>query len=95
MGDGTGYSYGRLVSKSGTKSVDWDYFGLKLDAVRKPVDDGSAVFRSCQKRIITKHGNTSNLLAHFGRTTPRSIHKQKESWMGRASGRHGKIHLRQ
>ena len=49
MGDSTGYSYGRLVSKSGTKSVDWDYFGLKLDAVRKPIDDGSAVFRSCQK----------------------------------------------
>ena len=44
MGDGTGYSYGRLVSKSGTKNVNWDYFGLKLGADGKPVDDGSTVF---------------------------------------------------
>ena len=64
-----------LVSKSGTKSVDWDYFGLKLGAVGKPVDDGSAVMQSFQKRVLAKHRKTSNLLAHFGRTAPHSIHK--------------------
>ena len=54
-----------LVSKSGTKSIDWDYFSLKLSADGKPIDDGSAIFQSCWKRVLAKHRNTSNLLAHF------------------------------
>ena len=55
----------KLVSKSGTKSVVWDFFGLELRKDGKPVDDGSAICRSCRKRVLAKHGNTSNLLAHF------------------------------
>ena len=54
-----------LVSKNGVKSVDWDCFSVELGAGRKPVDDGSAVFRSCRKRVLAKHGNKLNLLAHF------------------------------
>ena len=62
----------KLVSKSGTKSVVWDFFGLELGKDGKPVDDGSAICRSCRKRVLAKHGNTSNLLAHL-RTNQRSI----------------------
>ena len=38
----------KLVSKRGTKSVIWDFFGLKLGKDGKPVDDGSAICRSCR-----------------------------------------------
>ena len=33
----------KLVSKSSTKSVVWDYFGLELGTDEKTVDDGSTV----------------------------------------------------
>ena len=33
----------KLVSKSSTKSVVWDYFSLELGTNGKTVDDGSAV----------------------------------------------------
>ena len=33
----------KLVSKSGTKSTVWDYFGLELGANGKNVNDCSAV----------------------------------------------------
>ena len=84
-----------LVSKSSSKSINWDYFSLELGADGKPVDDGSAVLQSFQKRVLAKHRNTSKLLARFRRTTLHSIHKQKEPWTGRASSRHGRLHLRQ
>ena len=32
--------------------------------------------------MLAKHENTLNLLAHFRRTTPHSIHKRKEPWTG-------------
>ena len=69
-----------VASKSGTKSLVWDYFGLQLDADGKPVDDGSAVCRSCRKRVLAKHGNTSNLLAHL-RTNHPAVHSQAKAAM--------------
>ena len=51
----------QLVSKSGMKSIVLYYCGLKLGADGKPVDDGSAICQSCRKRVLAKHGNTSNL----------------------------------
>lgn len=53
------------MSKPGTKSVVWQYFGLKKGANREAIDDGTAVCRSCRKNVTAKHGNTSNLLAHL------------------------------
>ena len=35
-----------LASKSGTKSVIWNYFGIEVGADGKPVDDGSALCQS-------------------------------------------------
>ena len=69
-----------LARKSGTKSVIWDYFGLEVGADGKPVDDGSALCRSCRKRVIAKHGNTSNLLAHL-RTNHPTLHTQAKAAM--------------
>ena len=62
----------KLVSKSGTKSVVWDYFGLELGKDEKTVDDGSAVCQNCRKQVQANLENTSNLLAHF-RTNHTSV----------------------
>ena len=70
----------QLVSKSGTKSIIWDYLGLELGADGKPVDDGSAICRSYRKRVLAKHGNTSNLLAHL-RTNHPALHTQVKAAM--------------
>ena len=65
----------KLVSKSSTKSVVWDFFGLELGKDGKPIDDGSPICRSYRKRVLAKHGNTSNLLAHL-RTNHPALHSQ-------------------
>ena len=54
-----------LVSKSGTKSVVWQYSGLRKGTDGVAIDDGTAVCRSCRKTVSAKHGNASNLLAHL------------------------------
>ena len=54
-----------LVSKSGTKSVVWQYIGLRKGTDDVAIDDGTAVGRSCRKTVSAKHGNTSNLWAHL------------------------------
>ena len=51
-----------LVNKTVTKSVAWDYFGLEKGADGRVGDDGSAI---CRKRVLAKHGNTSNLFSHL------------------------------
>ena len=70
----------QLVSKSGTKSIVWDYCGLELGADGKPVNDRSAICRSCRKRVLAKHGNTSNLLAHLQTNHP-ALHTQVKAAM--------------
>ena len=64
-----------LVAKNGTKSIVWDYFGLERGEDGKPIDDDSAICRSCRKRtcVMARQGNTSNLLAHL-RTTHGKLH---------------------
>ena len=54
-----------LVSKTGTKSKAWDYFGLQKGEDGKPLDDGCTICRTCRGRIKVKYGNTSNLLSHL------------------------------
>ena len=54
-----------LVTKPGTKSIVWDYFGLEKDPEGKPINDRRVVCCSCLCLVVVKHGNTSNLVAHL------------------------------
>ena len=51
------------MSKSGTKSVVWQYFGLRKGTHSVAIDDETAVCCSCRKTVSAMHGNTSNLSA--------------------------------
>jgi len=53
-----------LLSKTGMKSIAWDYFVLAKGADGRVVDDGTAICRLYHKRVLAKHGNTSNLFSH-------------------------------
>ena len=53
------------VSKSGTKAQVWKYFRLKKADDGSAIDDGNLYCRACQKKVVTKSGNTSNLAAHL------------------------------
>lgn len=75
-----------LVAKSGTKNVVWDYFGLERGVDGNAVDDSSVTCRTCCKRVLVKHGNTSNLLAHF-KTSHTSIYIEVKSAMEAKSKR--------
>ena len=54
-----------LIAKSGTERNVWDYFGLERRPNGKPIDDQKVICRTCRHRLRAKHGNASNLLAHF------------------------------
>ena len=54
-----------IVSKPGSKSVVWEYFGVKKLENGDIADDGKVICRSCRRSITAKHGNTSNLLTHL------------------------------
>ena len=43
----------------------WTYFGLEKGRDGEPIDDGSVVRRTCYRRVLARHGNTSNLLSHL------------------------------
>ena len=53
------------VSKTGTKSKAWDYFGLQKGEDGKLFDDGCAICRTCCGRVKAKYDNTLNLLSHL------------------------------
>ena len=44
-----------------SKSVSWDYFSF---ADGKAVDDGSAIYHICRRRVLAKYGNTLNLYSY-------------------------------
>ena len=69
-----------LVVMSGTKSVVWDNFGLECRTDGKVVKDSSTTCQTCRKRVLAKHGNTSNLLAHLKMSHP-SIYAEAKSAM--------------
>ena len=54
-----------IVNKPGTKSVVWEYFGVKKLGNGGIADDGKTICRSCRRSITAKHGKTSNLLTHL------------------------------
>ncbi len=68
-----------LHKTPGSKSQVWNYFGLeKKDG---EFQKGTAICRTCYRRVATENGNTSNLLAHL-RTTHSNLHLNlKEAMM--------------
>ena len=56
-----------LIKKPSTKSVVWNYFGLQADECSKVLTEreDKPVCRSCQKTVLAKGGNTTNLLTHL------------------------------
>ena len=55
----------QLLPKPRTKSVVWDYFGLEQDTNGRAIDDGTVICRTCRRRVVPKHGNTSNPSSHI------------------------------
>ena len=56
-----------LVKKKNTKSVVWNYFGIKADenGVQIPGEDTRPICRTCHKAVLSKGGNTANLFVHL------------------------------
>ena len=73
-----------IVSKPGTKSVVWEYFGV-WSKNGKVIDNGIAVCRSCRRNVVAKHGNTSNLLSHL-RTNHCKLYSEVTEAMKRGKG---------
>ena len=60
-----------LGRKTNTRSVIWNYFGLKLDGDGKPINEDKPVCQKCKVSISTKRGNTSNMFHHLRDHHPR------------------------
>ena len=54
-----------LTAKLGTKSPVWQYFGLAVDEHGKVKSEDQAVCRLCQRTVMAKGSNTSNLQSHL------------------------------
>ena len=56
-----------LVKKKNAKSIVWNYFGLKGDknGIALKEHDDRPICRTCNKSILCKGGNTSNLFSHL------------------------------
>ena len=56
-----------LVKKKNAKSIVWNYFGLKGDKNGNALKehDNRPVCRTCNKSVLCKGGNTSNLFTHL------------------------------
>ena len=63
----TSYPSGSLSRKKNTKSVIWDYFGIRIGDGGIPVrgEEQKPVCRSCGKVVLAKGGNTTNLFTHL------------------------------
>ena len=56
-----------LVKKKNAKSIVWNYFGLKADknGIALKEHDDHPICRTCNKSVLCKGGNTSNLFSHL------------------------------
>ena len=54
-----------LGRKANSRSVNWNYFGLKLDGDGKPINEDRPVCRKCKMSVSAKCSNTSNILHHL------------------------------
>ena len=68
-----------LVKKGGTKSIVWNVVGFEQERNGKLIDDESVTCRSCRRRVITRSGNTSNLLVHLKANHLKIYSEPKES----------------
>ena len=84
----TSSSTSGLLPKSHTKSAAWQYFGLKSKD-GKVIDDEQVFCKICNRGIMAKNGNTSNLMAYLCnnhkcafsqiRTSPRPSTNKKQA----------------
>ena len=60
------------------KSIVWNYFGLKVDGngIILKEHENRPVCRTCNKSVLCKGGNTSNLSLTYEIITQRSLKKQ-------------------
>ena len=58
-------SASELVSKKHMKSVVWKHFRFKANDEGKPKDENITICCHCQKIVVAKGGNMSNLLTHL------------------------------
>ena len=54
-----------LVSKKKTTSAVWEYFGFQANQKGEPVNTDEAICKLCNKKVIARDGNTSNLRTHL------------------------------
>ena len=54
-----------LVPRPRVKSELWNYFGLKVDVNRKPIDDGRVFCRICHRGVMASNDNSSNPKAYL------------------------------
>ena len=69
------------VSKPGAKSDIWNFFGLRSDAEGKVIDDETAFCKICNRAIVARNGNTSNLRLHLKTIIKKSV----ANWANRES----------
>ena len=82
-----------LASKSGTKSIIWDYFGLEVEPDEKPVSDGSVVLPELLKAIACKTRKYLELVGSLTNKPPALYSLVKVGWKERASSRLAKLQL--
>ena len=73
-----------LITKPGSKSVLWGFFGLEISSNGDIVDKDRAICRTCYRKVSSKNGNTSNLLAHL-RTSHSKLYSEAKASMGSSS----------
>lgn len=72
-----------LVSKPGSKSCLWNYFGLRKNN-SNPINKDVAICRTCYEEVASKNENTSNLLAHL-RTSHGRLYAEAKAAMKESS----------
>ncbi|XP_011408230.1 PREDICTED: zinc finger BED domain-containing protein 1-like [Amphimedon queenslandica] len=68
------------LPKPGGKSEVWKFFGLRKDAEGMAIDDGTVFCKSCNRAVVARNGNTSNLRAHL-----KNNHKSLYNQLGQGS----------
>ena len=61
-----------LLSKR-SKSEVWAYSGYYKNTQGQLVEDGSPVCRSCEKKVVARGSNTSNLITFTLRPSPSTV----------------------
>jgi len=68
-----------LVAKPKSTAPVWAYFGFRSDEDGKIIDETHVVCKICQRGIMSKGGNTSNLMSHLKSNHPLAYSKLENS----------------